>query len=370
MLNTAQFLDQLIDHGYDFYSGVPCSLLKPLINHVMNTQPYVAAVNEGDAVATCAGAYLGGKKPVVLMQNSGLGNAVSPLTSLNHPYGIPVLGIISLRGEDGVEHNPQHTFMGSITSKMLEVMNIDHAVLSQDMDAAIVQLHDANAAIESGQSYVLIVRHNTFTDVALDAEAKLIRKSAAMSPIPMPIMNRTPVGTRLETLETVLSSISSSTVVIATTGKAGRELFEMEDRPEFFYMVGSMGCASALGLGLAIACPHVKVIVLDGDGALLMRLGNLATNGFYAPPNLCHICLDNGVHDSTGGQDTVSGYVDFAAVAASCGYNRIVNINTRLTLDENIRHWQNSPDTSFLRPYSTRQQISPGSPYHCNDIAY
>lgn len=348
MLKTETFLTHLKQLGFNFFSGVPCSLLKDLINQVMNEGDYVAAVNEGDAVATCSGAYLGGKKAVVLLQNSGLGNAVSPLTSLNRPYGIPVLGFVSLRGEAGVEDNPQHSFMGSITSEMLTVMGIENAVLSFDMNDAISQLAHANSIIDSGKSFFFIVRHNTFTGVTLKESAALVRTSTAMSPIPMPIMNRAPVGTRLQTLETVLSAISNDAIVIATTGKTGRELFEMEDRPQFFYMVGSMGCASAIGLGLALACPEKRIIVLDGDGALLMRMGNLATNGFYAPANLCHILLDNGVHDSTGGQSTVSGYVDFAAIAAACGYNRIVNVNTRLTLDENIRYWEKDTDITFL----------------------
>ena len=246
--------------------------------------------------------------------------------------------------------------MGTITDKLLDIMGIENELLSLDADEAISQLHRANGIIESGKSFFFIVRHNTFSPVNLNDSAKLRRKSSSMAPIPMPIMNRTPVGTRLQTLETVVSALSSDTIVVATTGKTGRELFEMEDRPEFFYMVGSMGCASALGLGIALTCPNKRVVVLDGDGALLMRMGNLATNGFYAPRNLCHVLLDNGVHDSTGGQDTVAGYVDFAAIAASCGYNRIVNVNTRLTLDENLRHWEKDQDISFFYV-----PISPGS---------
>jgi phosphonopyruvate decarboxylase len=125
--------------------------------------------------------------------------------------------------------------------------------------------------------------------------------------------------TRAAVLERFLGLVPSDAAVIATTGKCGRELFTLDDREQHLYLVGSMGGASAVGLGLALNTPR-PVVVLDGDGAALMKLGNLATIGAYAPRNLIHVVLDNGVHDSTGGQPTVSSNVDFSAVAGAVGY--------------------------------------------------
>jgi phosphonopyruvate decarboxylase len=120
--------------------------------------------------------------------------------------------------------------------------------------------------------------------------------------------------------QVVAQTSNASTAVLASTGFCGRELYAIEDRPNHLYMVGSMGCVTPLALGLALARPDLRVIALDGDGAALMRLGAFATVGTYGPANLQHLLLDNGAHDSTGGQATVSPHVAFAQVAAACGY--------------------------------------------------
>jgi phosphonopyruvate decarboxylase len=153
MLDTPGFGAALKKEGFDFYAGVPCSFLKDLINYAINEAEYVMAANEGDGAAICAGAWLGGRRPVLLMQNSGLGNAVSPLTSLNAVFHIPVLGFVSLRGEPGLADEPQHELMGVITDKMLEVMNIDYAFLAADMDKALTQLKKASAVIAGGKPF-------------------------------------------------------------------------------------------------------------------------------------------------------------------------------------------------------------------------
>jgi phosphonopyruvate decarboxylase len=118
----------------------------------------------------------------------------------------------------------------------------------------------------------------------------------------------------------VARSPVGSSAVLASTGFCGRELYAIDDRPNQLYMVGSMGCVVPFALGLALARPDLRVIALDGDGAALMRMGAFASVGAYGPPNLQHLLLDNGVHDSTGGQATVSPLVSFAEVAAACGY--------------------------------------------------
>ena len=120
-------------------------------------------------------------------------------------------------------------------------------------------------------------------------------------------------------LERFLALTDEQTAVVATTGKCGRELFTLADRRQHIYQVGSMGGASGMALGVALNTAR-RVVVLDGDGAALMKLGSLATIGAYGPRNLIHVVLDNGVHDSTGGQATVSASVDFAGVALACGY--------------------------------------------------
>lgn len=335
MLEAQKFGEALNDLSFDFYSGVPCSFLQYLINYAINEQDFVMAANEGDAVAICAGAYLGGRKSVFLCQNSGLANAVSSLTSLTYTFKIPVLGFVSLRGEEGLQDEPQHELMGQITGDLLATMRIPYSILSTNLDEALQQLKEADAYIEQGESYFFIVKKGTFGKVALKEKSDIenydihYREYEQKSVLP----------TRLSMLSAVKSYGDDNALVLATTGLTGRELYELGDTANQLYMVGSMGCVSSIALGLAIACPNKKIIAIDGDGALLMRLGTMATLGYYAPNNLYHLLLDNTAHESTGAQFTVSSNVDFLKMAYATKYQHIVALNGDATLKASLKEW-------------------------------
>lgn len=344
MLNTVEFGAELKKLGYNLYSGVPCSFLKSLINYSINECDYVIAANEGDAVAIAAGGYLGGRKSVALMQNSGLTNAVSPLTSLNFCFKLPILGFVSHRGEPGVYDEPQHELMGQITDQLLETMRIPYQVLSADMNEAKKQLLQADSFIKNNETFFFIVKKDTFEEVKLvkspsvDSIRKNVKKKNTTDELP----------TRLESLELINSLKDSKTVQFATTGTTGRELYEIEDAANNLYMVGSMGCVSSLGLGFALSRPDIKTVVIDGDGSVLMRMGSLATNAFYAPVNMLHVVLDNNTYDSTGGQATVAANVDFIEAASACGYAQSIYIHNLDELKKEITNWQKSGGLTFL----------------------
>lgn len=344
MLNTSKFGNELKKLGFDFYSGVPCSFLKSLINYAINECNYIAAANEGDAVAICSGAYLGGNKSVVLMQNSGLTNAVSPLTSLTYPFQLPVLGFVSLRGEPGLMDEPQHELMGQITTQLLDLMQIKWQYLSSDFKEAKVQLETANEWIEKNQPFFFVVKKDTFEKENL----KLQERSVHKNKMKIEKTSSDEVPSRLETLQVINRYKDDKTVQLATTGKTGRELYEVEDSPNNLYMVGSMGCVSSLGLGLALAREELNVVVMDGDGSLLMRMGSLATNGYYQPANMLHILLDNQTHDSTGGQRTVSHNANFVDIAAACGYEKSLYIHSLEELEKEIQEWKKTKGLTFL----------------------
>jgi len=353
MIDTNKFGNELKALGFDFYSGVPCSFLKSLINYAINECDYVMAANEGDAVAIASGAALGGKKAVVLMQNSGLTNATSPLTSLNYTFKLPVLGFVSLRGEPGVHDEPQHELMGQITGEMLTLMKVEWQYLSADMSEVVKQLKEANAHIEAGRTFFFVVKKGTFGDVKLGNQTlkqlknSVLKKSTGNTSLPI----------RTEALKCISDLADKNTIMLATTGKTGRELFEVEDKSNNLYMVGSMGCISSLALGLAIARPDKKIIAIDGDGAALMRLGAFATNAYYQPSNLLHVLLDNNAHDSTGGQATVSHIVDFAGLAAAASYPVALEVNGLAELQEAIEQWKQKPALTFVIA-----KIAKGSP--------
>lgn len=344
MIATQQFGNELKKRGYDFYSGVPCSFLKYLINYAINECDYVMAANEGDAVAIASGAYLGGKKSVVLMQNSGLTNATSPLTSLNFTFQLPVLGFVSLRGEAGLGDEPQHELMGQITEKMLKLMKVKWAYLSADFNEAKKQLKKADKIIAQGETFFFVVKKDTFDEVKLKEQnlKTLQNKSKVKS------TEKLELPTRRETLKILTDLSDKETVLLATTGKTGRELFEVADKPNHLYMVGSMGCIGSLALGLALAKPEKKIIAIDGDGSLIMRLGSLTTNAYYQPTNLLHIVLDNNTHDSTGGQATVSHNIDFVDQAAAVCYPIAIKVNGLDELTKAIVKWQMNGGLTFI----------------------
>lgn len=344
MLNTKAFGYELKKSGFDFYSGVPCSFLKNLINYAINDCEYIIASNEGEAVAICAGAYLGGRKTVVLMQNSGLTNAISTLTSLNYIFRIPVMGFVSLRGEPGTNDEPQHELMGRITTSLLDIMEIKWSYLSDNIDDAKSQIEIAKKYIENNMTFFFIVKKGIFEkedlinkDIKKVCNKTKIIKSKADNYIK-----------RIEAIKKINSLKDNNTVLLATTGYTGRELYEIEDSENNFYMVGSMGCISSIGLGLSLVKKNINIMVLDGDGAFIMRMGAIATIAQYNPFNLLHILLDNSAYISTGGQTTVSCNIDFVNLTASVGYNNAFYAHNLDELEKYIAIWKQEKGLSFI----------------------
>lgn len=314
------FLAPARARGFAFYTGVPCSFLTPLIDAVIShsAMKYVGAASEGEAVAIAAGAWLAGRETVVMCQNSGLGNAINPLTSLNYPFRIPTLLITTWRGEPGIADEPQHELMGQITAKLLDLAQVAHRPFPEETSHVAPCLDQALAHMaKTGLPFGLIMRKDTVRGTPLRQSPPSARPKGGREDH----LTGGPRPARAQALERFLGVAPQDAAVIATTGKCGRELFTLADRNAHLYQVGSMGGASAMALGVALNTKR-KVAVLDGDGAALMKLGNLATIGAQGPENLVHVLLDNGVHDSTGGQQTVSATVDFCGVALAAGYHR------------------------------------------------
>ncbi len=327
LIEAQEFVEAASKKGFGWYTGVPCSFLTPFINYIIddNQLTYISSANEGDALATAAGAVIGGKRAVVMMQNSGLGNAINPLTSLAHIFRIPLLIICTLRGDPNLQDEPQHQLMGQITGKLLETMTVPWEFFPTET----AQLEPVLQRVEDyfkreNRPYALIMRKGTVAPYTLSKKEQG-GVNNSISPVDEQHNFFQSHGKERISRNEALSRIveltePENTVVIATTGYTGRELFALSDRNNHLYMVGSMGCASSLGLGLALARRDLQVVVLDGDGAALMRMGNFATIGAYGGSNLTHILLDNEVHDSTGAQATVSAGVSFAKIAQACGY--------------------------------------------------
>lgn len=343
MISPKFFYDTLASYGIDFYAGVPDSLLKNLCAYITDhadEHHNIIAANEGGAMGLAAGHYVATSQiPVVYMQNSGEGNIINPLASLTDPdvYNIPVLLIIGWRGKPGVHDEPQHVKQGKVTMGLLNVMGIDYTVLSKEEDKAESQIKKAVAYMQATkQCYAIVIEKDTFEDYIL--------QTVEVNDLTM---------SREEAIQTVAAALGERDCIVSTTGMISRELFEYrtamnEGHERDFLTVGSMGHASQIALGIALAQPERRVWCFDGDGAAIMHMGSMAIVANKAPKNYVHVVFNNGAHDSVGGQPTVGLTINFPAVASAVGYINIYSVETKDYLNELLENLKDKEGPIFL----------------------
>jgi phosphonopyruvate decarboxylase len=303
---------RLQDAGVDLFAGVPCSITEPLRAVAAARGRYVPCTIEGEAVALLAGAWLAGVRGAALLQSSGLGHAINPLSTLCLPYGIPVPLVISWRGEPDTEDALHHRPMGEALPGVLSALDIPAAPLRAVPDVTA----RARALFESRACAAWLLSRGDLTPFSApptpheagQPASTAARVFAGGSPL------------QRDDVVAALAARVQNDACVSTTGYLSRAL-ATHALPGAFYMQGSMGFALAIGAGIAHVRPAHAVTVIDGDGALLMRLGGLATVGALAPRKLTHVVVDNGAYASTGGQP-VPGATDFARAALACGYRR------------------------------------------------
>ncbi|MBQ8163605.1 MAG: phosphonopyruvate decarboxylase [Clostridia bacterium] len=314
MIDTKKFYDFLIGSGVDFFAGVPDSLLANLCACIKENTPAsnnIITANEGNAVAMCAGYHLStGKCGVVYMQNSGEGNAVNPLLSLadEDVYSIPMLLLIGWRGEPGKHDEPQHVKQGKVTLSLLEAMGIEYAVLGDDYEDQLS--YAVKYMTEKSKPYALVIRKGAFSSYAITPETS-----------EYPLL-------REEALEAIINKLTSDDIIVSTTGKTSREIFEIRERrneghANDFLTVGSMGHTSSIAYGVAIGTDK-DVFCIDGDGSFLMHMGSMAVIGSNMPKNLKYILNDNQAHESVGGQPTCTKSIDIPAIMRACGFDKVI----------------------------------------------
>lgn len=351
MIEAQDFIGPALELGYSFWAGVPCSFLTPFINYVIQSPEliYTGAASEGEAVAIAAGAHLAGRKSVVICQNSGLGNTVNPLTSLNYPFRIPSLLITTHRGAPGIHDEPQHELMGRITGSLLELMEIAWEPFPCEPGGIRPALERLEKSVaERSRPYAFVMAKGTVAKYPLKSKTADAFSHHAE---PQGSFKRTPQQRfpRYEAIRVIREAANlAEDAIVATTGKTGRELFAFGHRPNHLYMVGSMGCASAVGLGICLAGSNKNVVVLDGDGALLMKMGTLGTIGHYQPNRFVHIVLDNEAHESTGAQATSSPTMDFCSIAMGSGYRNAWRVDGEQELAAAFRDAKQQPGPNMI----------------------
>lgn len=328
MVSPELFIKRLQAEGVSFFAGVPDSLLKNVCAYItdnVSPQANIITANEGAAVGVAAGHYLATKDlPLVYMQNSGIGNSVNPLLSLadEKVYSIPMILMIGWRGEPGVHDEPQHVKQGEVTLPLLETMGIPYIVLPDDDQGAASAIGKIVTDCKNTcKPHAIVIKKGTFGSYSLQTKVE----------------NHNPVC-REEAMKCVVDSLPGDSIIVSTTGKLSRELYEYRDEKKMshesdFLTVGSMGHSSSIALGIALAKPDRIVVCFDGDGALLMHLGAISNIGKLAPKNYLHLVFNNGAHESVGGQPTLGYDIDVPAIAKACGYKKAVTVND----EENIR---------------------------------
>lgn len=330
--------------GADFFTGVPDSQLKALCNYLMSTygtdgRHHIIAANEGNCTAIAAGYHLAtGRVPVVYMQNSGQGNIINPVASLlnDKVYGIPCIFVIGWRGEPGVHDEPQHIYQGEVTVKLMEDMGIATCIISKDTteEEIAAKMAEFAPALEDGKQVAFIVRKGA---LAFDGKVKYANENTML---------------REEIIEHI-TAVTGDDPIVSTTGKASRELFEIrEARNQHhgydFLTVGSMGHSSSIALGIALQKPDKKVWIIDGDGAVLMHMGSMAVLGAQSPENVVHIVINNGAHETVGGQPTAMKGTDVVMVAKGCGYAHAVSVDNFADLDAALQEAKARSELSLI----------------------
>ncbi|MDF1760480.1 MAG: phosphonopyruvate decarboxylase [Coxiellaceae bacterium] len=367
-LTSDKLNDLLIEQQFNYITGVPDSIFKHFLIDANNDTRFkhVLSSNEGEACAIAAGYHLAtGKVPVVYMQNSGFGNCINPLTSLldDKIYGIPTLLLISWRGLPGEHDEPQHKRMGNVLPGMCSLLDINYAVATNDADHMQSLLQQAADHFKQhNKPFAILVPKGIITASESSQHTVATPDNALL---------------REQLLEAIVDHSQPNDILITTTGKTSRELYEIREKrgqghAQDFLTVGSMGCASSIALGIALEQPSRRVILVDGDGACLMRLEALATIGHEQPKNLMHIVIDNNAYESTGSQPTVSHVVDFAAVAQACSYAESYAMDDLASFQRHLTTWQQGPSMFIVNsfPYSRKNLGRPKTTPQQNKQAF
>lgn len=340
MINSKDFYDGLRTRGINFFTGVPDSLLANFceyIDKVADKERHYIAVNEGSSVALAIGHYMkSGLPSLVYLQNSGLGNLINPLLSLadSDVYSIPMLLLVGWRGEPGVSDEPQHFKQGDVTEAMLQSMKINYLIMDAESNLDEVLTTSFKTMNETSAPFVVLVRKNTF------------------SPEDKRDKNNNYELSREEAIEIIIDYAQDSDAFVSTTGKTSRELFESRvtrgNTCNDFLTVGGMGHASSIAMGIKLAGHNNKVILIDGDGAFLMHMGASASIGASKINNFTHVILDNGCHESVGGQKTISRSINFELLSQAFGYSNYFKASNRHELEKIMNDQRNSQDLNML----------------------
>lgn len=353
MIDPKEFYDSLLNYKFDFFAGVPDSLLKEFCLCIKDLAPeekHIVTANEGNAVALASGYHIvSGKYGVVYMQNSGLGNAINPLLSLadEKVYEIPMLLIVGYRGEPGTKDEPQHKKQGELTLPLLDTLGIEYVILDENFKEQIAYCFQYME--KTKKIIAMVVKKDTFSKYGKELENENFNEL-----------------TREEVLETIIKSLDDKEYIVSTTGKTSREIFEIRERNQMehgndFLTVGSMGHTSSLALGISLFTRQ-NIYCIDGDGAFLMHMGALAVAIQNAKDNFKYILINNGCHESVGKQPTIAYKIEIPDILKGFGFEQVITVNTGQELLTGIRQLKQQGKTALIINTNDKSREDLGRP--------
>ncbi len=338
MISVGAFYNTLIQNNIDLFTGVPDSLLSDFCAFIRDNvakEKNIITANEGNAIAIASGYNIASDKyGLVYMQNSGIGNAVNPLLSLadEEVYSIPMLLLIGWRGEPGIKDEPQHIKQGKVTIDLLNAMNIEYLIADENYEKQV--------------EYCIKYMKINKKPIALIIKKGYFNKYKSVSNN----TNKLKIN-REEALDTIIKNIGDS-LIVSTTGKTSREIFEIRENHNMghendFLTVGSMGHTSSIALGMSLEISK-NIYCIDGDGSFLMHMGGAAIAANYATNNFKYIIINNGAHESVGGQPTIAFDIDIVSILKGMGFENVYLSDNDKDIIENINLMNTSKKLSAM----------------------
>ena len=338
--------------GIDFATGLPCGELRYFIYN-LSTDPSIMhkpGLSEQEAIAIAAGAWLGGKNPVVYMQNSGMFKASNDIGSILLAAKIPILMLVAYRGCPG-EDATQHLATGHNTVNLLNGFDIKTSELSEKNIENIVTDSYENMISNRIPSAILVRRgwsgyraqnksQRQDKELLSDKDQyKLDKKILSES---LKKIKDFRIGDKLtmmrdDALDIVCSVLNEKNAMISTTGLISRSLYTNHDSSNQFYNAGGFGHTSSIAYGFACARPDIHTVAIDGDGSVLTNFATFVTIGVNKPKNLLHILLDNHVYESCSRETTLSYQANIPLIAAMEGYENIMIVNNDKSLEKALK---------------------------------
>jgi sulfopyruvate decarboxylase subunit beta len=311
----------LKDVGVNLFTTLPCEKTRSLNNLVSANFRHIPLSREEEGVGISAGAYLAGAKPAMLVQSSGIGNMINALCSLTKAYELPLLIFVSWRGVYKEEISNQVP-LGQRLQKILAAVDIECSLIETPKDVRLVS--DVAAKVYTDNTvHAILLNPRIWKEKGEEGVNDEIRIHWEERYLQPKIIK--PSLTRFEILKAVTPYLDGK-IVVCNLGVPCKELYQVKHQKSNFYMLGSMGLASSIGLGIA-SFTQKDVVVIDGDGSLLMNLGALSTIALAKPRNLTILAIDNGVHGSTGNQPTATSHcADLELIAKGSGFNKTYKI--------------------------------------------